>query len=106
MRKTGISLLIGGRGGKKQSKMKRVAQTENKNKKYGTQKSVKGVEQQGEGEELKKKQVEGGRAGEVVKKGGGRERDRRGGSYVVVYRVAESRYKNLTQGRVLYENLV
>ena len=57
---------------------------------------------------MRKKQVEGGRAGEVVyKKGEGeRKRDRRGGSYVVVYRVAESRYKNLTQGRVLYENLV
>ena len=55
-------------------------------------------------EELRKMQVEGGRAGEVVKSG--RERERRGGSYVVVYRVAESRYNNLTQGRVLNENLV
>ena len=53
---------------------------------------------------MRKKQVEGGRAGEVVKRGRERERDRRGGSYVV-YRVAESRYKNLTQGRVLNENL-
>ena len=50
MGKTGIHyLLIGGRRGKKQNKIKTVAQTENKNKKYGTQKSVKGVEQQGEG---------------------------------------------------------
>ena len=51
--------------------------------------------------------MEGGRAGEVVKKGdGGRKRDRGGGSYVVVYRVAENGYNNLTQGRVLNENLV
>ena len=42
-------LLTGGRRGKKQNKMKRVAQTENESKKYGTLKSVKGVEQQGEG---------------------------------------------------------
>ena len=49
--------------------------------------------------------MEGGRAGEVVKKGDGeRNRDRGGGSYVVVYRVAEN--GNLAQGRVLYENLV
>ena len=54
---------------------------------------------------MRKKQVEGGRAGEVVKMGRERKRDRRG-SYVVVNRVAESRYKNLTQGRVLNENLV
>ena len=43
----------------------------------------------------------GGKKGE-----GERKRERRGGSYVVVYRVAESRYNNLTQGRVLNENLV
>ena len=49
-------------------------------------------------EELRKKQVEGGRAGEVVKSG--REGERRGGgSYVMVYRVAENGYNNLTQGR-------
>ena len=39
--------------------------------------------------------LRGGKKGE-----GGRKRDRRGGSYVVVYRVAENGYNNLTQGRV------
>ena len=48
--------------------------------------------------------MEGGRAGEVVKRG--KERDRRGGSYIALYRVAESRHINLTQGRVLNEKLV
>ena len=48
---------------------------------------------------MKKKQVEGGRAGEVVKRE--RERDRRGGSYVVVYRLLKMDNNNLTQGSVI-----
>ena len=92
--------------------MKRVAQTENKNKKYGTQKSVKGVEQQGEGEELKKKQVEGGRAGEVVKGGGGgggRKRQKRRRVIHMLWYIGLQKmdtYNNLTQDRVLYANVV
>ena len=51
-------------------------------------------------EEVRKKQAEGGRAGEVVKCE--RKRDGRGGSYAVVHRIA---YTNLTQGRFLNANL-
>ena len=61
--------------------MKRVAQTE---KVWNTKECERSRAAGGGMNELRKKQVEGGRAGEVVKKGEGeRKRDRRGGSYVV-----------------------
>ena len=63
-------LLVGRRRGKKQSKMKRAAQTENENKNT-EHKSVKGVEQQGKGRSEEK--AGGGRQSWRWQKGGGRE---------------------------------
>ena len=51
----------------------------------------------------RKKQVEGGRAGEVVKRGREKEREIEEEGHMLWYK---NGYNNLTQGRVLNENLV